>query len=187
MTGDGATENETKKPRIKDASEEDRQRDPDTVDEEPMEEEDGADSELGPMSPGMLLALLRRSIREKGVAKKSDQQTLESKVEQRLQSSEKEWNEKFGASEERVQEIAAKVDSSIMDLGAQMSKLESCVEAMADRSGSKSSTASPTSWAGRGKVRSDIESAGGSNVWSPKSLFIRGWPPFGCPTNQTIS
>lgn len=107
-------------------------------------DEDGADSEMGPLFPGMLLALLRRAIRKEGVAKKSDVQTLESKVEQRLQSSEKERNDKFGASEKKVQEIAVKVDSSIQNLGGQMSRLESCLETMADRLGSNSSTASPS-------------------------------------------
>lgn len=155
MTGHGVAENETKKPRIEDSAEEDRQ--PDTLDEEWMDE-DGDETEPGPISQGVLLALLRRAIREKVRARTSDILELESKVEQRIQTSEKGWNEKSEAFDKTVQEIAAEVDSSIHELGAQMAKLESRLEALADRpAGTNSSTTSAMSWAGRAFVPSHTD------------------------------
>lgn len=138
MTREGVAENKTKKPRIEDSAEEDRQ--PDTLDEAQMEE-DGDETDSGPLSQGVLLALFRRAIREQGVARKSDFLELGSQVEQRIQTSERAWNERFEAFDKKVQEIAAKVDTPIHDLGAQMSKLESHLEVLADRSaGSNSCT-----------------------------------------------
>lgn len=69
MMEDDSAENEWKKPRIEDSAQEDRQPDPDTIAEEQMDE-DGVEADMGPMSSGMLLALLRRAIREEGVAKR---------------------------------------------------------------------------------------------------------------------
>lgn len=87
-----------------------------------------------------------------------------------------------------MQDISKKVDTSISGLGAQMPKLQSRLEALAERStGSNSSSASPTSRAGRNAVPSHSVREGGSNVWVPKTIFIRGWAPFGCPTSQKIS
>lgn len=48
MMGGGLPENERKKPRMEDSAQEDRQPDPDTLAEEQMDE-DGAESDMGPM------------------------------------------------------------------------------------------------------------------------------------------
>lgn len=148
---------EAKKARTDDLVEDGRQ--PGTLDEA-MEAEDAADDDaaapkLGPVSSGTLLALLRQAIREEGVAKKSDFEAFETKFDARLKANEKAWKAKFGASEKRVQEFSNKADGSIGDLGAQMSKLGSRLEALAERSaGSNSSTSSPSSWAGRDAMSS---------------------------------
>lgn len=170
---DAAPENESKKARLEDSSSpEDRQ--PDTV--EQMDEA-GTDAELGPLSSRMLLALFKRAIREERVAKSSELQNLEAKVDHRFREVEDQWQQKFTASEAKVASLTTKVDTSLSDLGAQMSKLESRLDAMANRSGSNSSTASPSSWASRDQVASKNGLEGPPNMFAPKSLFIRGWAP----------
>lgn len=154
-------ENGSKNARLVDSLPEDRQ--PDTV--EQMDEEEGADAEVGPLSTGVLLLLLRRAIREEGVAKRSDLQSLETKVDKQIREAENKWQQKLAVSEAKVESLAQKVDTTISDLGVQMSKLESRLEAMASRPGSNSSTASPSSWAGRDPIARNKGSEGPSNLF----------------------
>lgn len=79
MTSSDDEEVEPNKARTDDVLEEGRQ--PDTIDEEAMEADDDApEPELGLVSSGALLALIRRAIREEGAAKKSAVRSLRDKV-----------------------------------------------------------------------------------------------------------
>lgn len=135
-----------------------------------------------------LVALLRQAMREEGIARRSDLAELENRFDSRMSAVTSEWAEKLKSverAETRIQEVSDKVDTSIAAIGAQISILETRLEQIS-KSGASSaaSTAGPNEWTDRpwgGSKR------GEDSKWTPKTIFVRGWAPFGGPTHQKVS
>lgn len=83
--------------------------------------------------------------------------------------------------EDQMGALSRKVDRTVEALANNVSKLES---RLGSGSGASSTTSagSPT-WADRPKSSNTDRISG----WVPRTLFVRGWAPFGCPTSQKIS
>lgn len=156
-----------------------------------VEEEDVAMSPAaggGGFSADLLLEIMRKALRDEGVARRDDLVVLESKMDHKLAAATSDWESRFSQLQQKVEggQLSEKLERSLDVLSEKVGKLEAQM-GCSGQSVSACSTGSPSpSWASRAQPRHSVL-RGPLPQWSPRMLYLRGWAPYGCPTSHNIS
>lgn len=128
-----------------------------------------------PLTATNILALFKMAIRDEKLARQEDVAHLAQRIEEVKSESDK-----------RIAEVQQRLDTSVGALTEKVALLQSKVAGdQVSGPSSVASTSGSVSWPGRPR-RSENEREGGSG-WVPRTIHVRGWAPFGCPTSSKIS
>lgn len=133
-----------------------------------------------PLTATNTLALFKMAIREEGLARKDDVVVF---IEQKMEA--------YQRRQEGLRRPARLCQQAprpeCWGPLRTVARLEANIDggSKSGPSPSASTTGSPSTWAGRSR-ESNIKDPGPA-MWTPRAIFVRAWPPFGCPTHREIT